>query len=69
MDIIIDKRNLLNYKVESGNNYKSVPCTMVLRLMDTAEYSNNYCSALELVLKVFPEVNRVDLEKELDKFV
>ena len=34
-DIIIDKRNLLGYKIESGNHYRSIPCTMVLRLMDT----------------------------------
>lgn len=25
------------------SNGKSVWCTMVLRLMDTEEYSNNYC--------------------------
>ena len=48
-DIIIDKRNLLGYKIESGNHYRSIPCTMVLRLMDTEEYCNNYCRALDLV--------------------
>lgn len=68
-DIIIDKRNLLGYKIESGNHYKSIPCTMVLRLMDTEEYSNNYCRSLDLVLEVFPEVDRVELEKELDKYI
>lgn len=67
-NIIIDKRNLLAYKIESGNHYKSIPCTMVLRLMDTEEYSNNYCKALALVLKLFPEIDRAELEKELDKY-
>lgn len=69
MDIIIDKRNLLAYKIESGNHYKSIPCMMVLRLMDTAEYSENYCRALDLVLELFPEINRAELEKELDKYL
>ena len=68
-DIIIDKRNLLRYKIESGNHYKSIPCTMVLRMMDTAEYSNNYCHALDLVLELFPEIHRADLEKELDRYI
>lgn len=68
-DIIIDKRNLLAYKIESGSHYKSIPCTMVLRLMDTEEYSGNYCRALALVLELFPEVDRVKLETELDKYI
>ncbi len=68
-DIIIDKRNLLGYKIESGNHYKSIPCTMVLRLMDTEEYSENYCRALDLVLGLFPEIDREELEKELDKYI
>lgn len=68
-NIIIDKRNLLAYKIESGNHYKSIPCTMVLRLMDTDEYVNNYCKALALVLELFPEIDRAELEKELDKYI
>ena len=68
-DIIIDKRNLLRYKIESGNHYKSIPCAMVLRLMDTEEYSENYCRALDLVLGLFPEIDRAELEKELDKYI
>ena len=67
--IIIDKRNLLAYKIESGNHYKSIPCTMVLRVMDTDEYANNYCKALALVLELFPEIDRAELEKELDKYI
>lgn len=42
---------------------------MVLRLMDTGEYSNNYCKALALVLELFPEIDRAELEKELDKYI
>ncbi len=42
---------------------------MVLRLMDTAEYANDYCNSLDLVLGLFPEVDREKLEKELDKYV
>lgn len=68
-NIIIDKRNLLAYKIESGNHYKSIPCTMVLRLMDTDEYANNYSKALALVLELFPEIDRAELEKELDKYI
>jgi len=37
--------------------------------MDTEEYCNNYCRALDLVLKLFPEIDRAKLEKELDQFV
>ncbi|UBD14985.1 hypothetical protein [Bacteroides salyersiae] len=48
---------------------KSIFCSMVLRLMDTAEFSNDYCNALNLVLELFPEVDRGKLEKELNKYV
>lgn len=48
---------------------KSIFCSMVLRLMDTAEYANDYCNSLDLVLELFPEVNREKLEKELDKYI
>ena len=63
MGITIDKRNLLAYKIESGNHYKIIPCMMVLRLMDTAEYSENYCRALDLVLELFLEISRYYLDK------
>lgn len=48
---------------------KSIFCSMVLRLMDTAEYSGNYCESISLVLNIFPEVDREKLEKELDKYI
>lgn len=48
---------------------KSIFCTMVLRLMDTEQYGNNYCKSLDLVLALFPEADREQLEKELDKYV
>ena len=46
---------------------KSIFCSMVLRLMDTENYANNY--SLSLVLELFPEIDREKLEKELDKYV
>lgn len=48
---------------------KSIFCSMVLRLMDTEEYSCNYCKSIALVLELFPEVDREKLEKELDNWV
>lgn len=38
-------------------------CSMVLRLMDTENYANNYCDSLSLVLELFPEIDREKLEK------
>lgn len=48
---------------------KSKACILVLELMDTEEYGNNYCASLECVLANYPEVDKVALEKELDKYV
>lgn len=48
---------------------KSIFCSIVLRLMDSEEYGNNYCKSLKLVLGIFPEIDREKLEKELDKYV
>ena len=48
---------------------KSIFCSMVLRLMDTTEYSCDYCKSIDLVLELFPEVDREKLEKELDKYI
>ena len=48
------------------NSEKSIFATMVLRLMDTGK---SYQDALLLVYSMFPEINIVDLEKELDKYV
>lgn len=56
----------LNRELSNG---KSIWCTMVLRLMDTEDYGNNYCASLSLVLDMFPEVNREELEKELAKYI
>lgn len=66
-NVIIDSLNLLRYKL--SENGKSIPCTMVLRLMDTEECSNNYCKSLGLVLELLPEIDRGELEKELDKYI
>lgn len=42
---------------------------MVLCLMDSEQYANDYCGALKEVLTNFPEVDRDALEKELDKYI
>lgn len=70
-DIVINERELLNTKIYNPefDNVKSIPCTMVLRLMDTEEYGCDYCGALNLVLELFPKIDRAELEKELDQFV
>lgn len=64
--IIRLSKSVLN---SSFRQEKSIFCSMVLRLMDTAEYANDYCNSLDLVLGLFPEVDREKLEKELDKYV
>ena len=48
------------------NSEKSIFVTMVLRLMDTGKF---YQDALLLVYSMFPEINIVDLENELNKYV
>ena len=48
------------------NSEKSIFVTMVLRLMDTGK---SYEDALLLVYSMFPEINIVDLENELNKYV
>ena len=52
-----------------GKALMSDPAYMVLELMETEEHANNYCSALREVLAAFPEVDRGELEAELDRFI
>ena len=66
---LLNERDLLRFKIISGEHMKSIPCAMVLRLMDTEEFGCDYCRALGLVLELFPEIDRVELEKELDKYL
>lgn len=54
---------------EHGAHPASDPALMVLLLMETEDHSNDYCSALREVLQAFPEVNRDELESELDKYI
>lgn len=70
-EIIISEARLLDYKMANGIDgiRKSLPCAMVLRLMDTEEFSCNYCGALNLVAKIFPKINVQELERELDRFI
>lgn len=51
------------------NSEKSIFATMVLRMMDTEKFSNNYCESLSLVCELFPEIDREELENELDKYI
>ena len=51
------------------NSGKSIFCTMVLRLMDTEKFSNDYYESLRFVCELFPELNIVALEKEVDKYI
>lgn len=52
-----------------GSHPASDPALIVLLLMETEEHANNYCSALREVLNAFPEVDRDELEAELDRFI
>ena len=54
---------------EYGQHPASDPALMVLLLMETEKHANNYCSALAEVLAAFPEVDRDELETELDRFI
>ena len=63
--ILLNERDLLRFKIISGGFMKSIPCTMVLRLMDTEEFGCDYCRALGLVLELFPEIDRVE---RMEKF-
>lgn len=62
--------NVRDFHVKTrGKALMSAPAYMVLGLMETEEYTNNYCGALREALDAFPEVNRDDLETELDRFI
>ena len=60
-------------KVTFGNNKKqySVFCYMVLELMETKEFSENYCSALNVVVGMFNlQTDDIKvLETELNDFI
>lgn len=68
----IEYRNTLNLQTNESlciDGKKSIFAAMVLRLMDTDEYANNYCKSLALVVELFPELDTDKLEKELDKYI
>jgi hypothetical protein len=60
------KEKEIDFLYKYINSEKSIFVTMVLRLMDTGKF---YQDALLLVYSMFPEINIVDLENELDKYV
>lgn len=68
-EIVIRPEQVQSVKIESVGRRKSLPCTLVLRLMDTEEYSCDYCKSLSLVLALFPETDQAELEKELDRYI
>lgn len=55
-------------KISDLELYKSAECSEVLQLMDSSEDAN-YCQSLETVLTKYPNVNRAELEKELNVFI
>lgn len=68
----IEYRNTLNLQTNESlyiDGKKSIFAAMVLRLMDTEEYGNNYCRALSLVAELFPELDTDILKKEVDKYI
>lgn len=68
----IEYRNTLALQTNESlfiDGKKSIFAAMVLRLMDSDEYANNYCRALSLVAGLFPELDTDLLEKELDKYI
>ena len=68
----IEYRNTLNLQTNESlyiDGKKSIFAAMVLRLMDTEEYGNDYCRALSLVAELFPELDTDKLEQELDKYI
>ena len=68
-----DKRGELQAMADNRRQYAphpaSDPALIVLLLMETEEHANNYCSALREVLAAFPEVDRDELENELNRFI
>lgn len=48
---------------------KSKQCSLVLILMDSDLFANNYCGSLREVLREYPETDRETLEKELDRYI
>ena len=60
-----DNEQYILYKNIKSEN--SIFATMVLRMMDTEEFLDNYYGALNLVCKLFPEIEVKELEKELNK--
>jgi hypothetical protein len=48
--------------------YKSLECSEVLQLIDESPDAN-YCKSLNTVLAKYPNIDRKELEMELDKFI
>ena len=48
---------------------KSSACSLVLQLMETRKYSNNYCKTLRIALLLCPNVDKAKLEEELNLYL
>lgn len=52
-----------------GKVMKSDAAYMVLELMDTEEFGNNYCASLNYVTNTFPEIDIDELDVELNRYI
>lgn len=63
------KNNEIDILYNYIHSERSIFATMVLRLMETEKFANDYSTSLKLVCELFPEINIVDLERELDRYI
>lgn len=61
--------DLIGETFNLNDNKKSIACKIVLSLMDSIKYSNNYCKALRIALLLCPNVDKAKLEEELNLYV
>lgn len=64
-----DDSVVLKYSIKQKANEIDFCYTLVLSLMETTEFGNDYCGALSQVLAWFPNVNKPVLEAQLDKWI
>ena len=63
------KNNEMDILYNYIHSERSIFATMVLRLMETEKFANDYSTSLKLICELFPEINIVDLERELDRYI
>jgi len=62
------KNEYLFIKNSKDRIYKSAECSEVLQLIDESPDAN-YCKALREVLEKYPQLDRAELEIELNQFI